>query len=150
LQAEAVPAVIKNSSCCNRSDLPASHSRSNRIAQVDLATAFSGGLMQSTSAVAALVGALIAIAASTGPAAGDRDKDKVGHENVQVGPRPFYLVDKMTDGQLKRTLEQRKKGPFARTEFSIGHRGAGLQFPEHTLASYEAAIHMGAGSSSVM
>jgi glycerophosphoryl diester phosphodiesterase len=101
--------------------------------------------MQSTSAVAALVGALIAVAASTGSAAADRDKDKVGHESVQVGPRPFYLVDKMTDGELKNTLEQCKKGPFARTNFSIGHRGAGLQFPEHTLESYEAAIHMGAG-----
>ena len=101
--------------------------------------------MQSKSAVAALVGALIAVVASTGPAAADRDKDKVGHENVQVGPRPFYLVDKMTDGELNNTLEQCKKGPFARTNFSIGHRGAGLQFPEHTRESYEAAIHMGAG-----
>jgi glycerophosphoryl diester phosphodiesterase len=101
--------------------------------------------MQSTSAVAALVGALIAVVASTGPAAADRDQDKVGHENIQVGPRPFYLVDKMADGELKNTLLQCKKGPFARTEFSIGHRGAGLQFPEHTLESYEAAIRMGAG-----
>jgi glycerophosphoryl diester phosphodiesterase len=104
--------------------------------------------MQSKSAVAALVGALIAVVASTGPAAADRDKDreeKDRRENVQVGPRPFYLVDQMTEGQLKKTLEQCKKGPFARTDFSIGHRGAGLQFPEHTLESYEAAIEMGAG-----
>ena len=96
-------------------------------------------------------GALIAVVASTGSAAADRDKDNDRHENknlqenVQVGPRPFYLVEKMTDGELKNTLKQCQQGPFARTNFSIGHRGAGLQFPEHTLESYEAAIHMGAG-----
>jgi glycerophosphoryl diester phosphodiesterase len=107
--------------------------------------------MQSKSAVAALVSALIAVVASTGPAAADRDKDNDRHENknlqenAQVGPRPFYLVEKMTDGELKNTLKQCQQGPFARTNFSIGHRGAGLQFPEHTLESYEAAIHMGAG-----
>ncbi len=38
---------------------------------------------------------------------------------------------------------QRK--PFRKTDFSIGHRGAGLQFPEHTQESYEAAARMGAG-----
>src|SRR5262245_16044227 len=105
--------------------------------------------MQSKSAAAVLVGALIAVVAATGPAAADRDEkrhgDKNGHKDVQVGPRPFYLVDQMTESQLKRTLEQCKKGPFARTDFSIGHRGAGLQFPEHTQESYEAAIRMGAG-----
>jgi Glycerophosphoryl diester phosphodiesterase family len=31
------------------------------------------------------------------------------------------------------------------SDFSIGHRGACLQFPEHTLDSYKAAIRMGAG-----
>jgi glycerophosphoryl diester phosphodiesterase len=31
------------------------------------------------------------------------------------------------------------------TDFSIGHRGAALQFPEHTKESYEAAARMGAG-----
>lgn len=99
--------------------------------------------MQSKSAVAALVGALIAAVMSIGPAMADRDKDK--RENVQVGPRPFYLVDQMTGGHLKRTLEQCKTGRFTRTQFSIGHRGAALQFPEHTQESYEAAIYMGAG-----
>ena len=32
----------------------------------------------------------------------DADKDR----NVQVGPRPFYLVDKMSPSPLKRKLEQ--------------------------------------------
>jgi len=34
---------------------------------------------------------------------------------------------------------------FEMTDFSIGHRGAALQFPEHTLESYKAAAIMGAG-----
>ena len=37
------------------------------------------------------------------------------------------------------------KGPFRESDFSIGHRGAPLQFPEHTKESYEAAARMGAG-----
>lgn len=38
-----------------------------------------------------------------------------------------------------------ENGPFKRSDFSIGHRGAALQFPEHTKESYEAAARMGAG-----
>ena len=34
---------------------------------------------------------------------------------------------------------------FRRTDFSIGHRGAALQFPEHTKESYESAALQGAG-----
>lgn len=34
---------------------------------------------------------------------------------------------------------------YRRTDFSIAHRGAPLQFPEHTKESYEAAARMGAG-----
>ena len=65
--------------------------------------------------------------------------------NVELGPRPFYLVDGMRDGPLKRRLQQCAKGPFYRTDFSIAHRGAPLQFPEHTRESYEAGARMGAG-----
>jgi glycerophosphoryl diester phosphodiesterase len=63
---------------------------------------------------------------------------------AQLGPRPFYLVDKMKDGPLKRELSQ-CTGPFHRTDFSFGHRGAALQFPEHSRESYLAAARMGAG-----
>lgn len=35
--------------------------------------------------------------------------------------------------------------PAQSTDFSIGHRGAALMFPEHTRASYEAGARMGAG-----
>lgn len=63
---------------------------------------------------------------------------------AQIGPRPFYLVDKMKDGPLKQKLSQ-CTGPFHKTDFSIGHRGAALQFPEHSRESYLAAARMGAG-----
>lgn len=65
--------------------------------------------------------------------------------NVQIGPRPFYLVDKMDDGELKQKLQACAAGPFSKSEFSIGHRGAPLQFPEHTAESNVAAARMGAG-----
>lgn len=61
-----------------------------------------------------------------------------------IGPRPFYLVDKMKDGPLKTQLSQ-CTGPFRKSDFSIGHRGAALQFPEHSKESYQAAARMGAG-----
>lgn len=63
---------------------------------------------------------------------------------AQIGPRPFYLVDKMKDGPLKEKLSQ-CTGPFHRSDFSIGHRGAALEFPEHSKESYTAAARMGAG-----
>ncbi|MVF24334.1 glycerophosphodiester phosphodiesterase [Methylocaldum sp. BRCS4] len=66
-------------------------------------------------------------------------------QSVQLGPRPFFLVNDMEDGELKNELRRCAKGPFKKTDFSIGHRGAALQFPEHTKESYEAAARMGAG-----
>jgi glycerophosphoryl diester phosphodiesterase len=52
----------------------------------------------------------------------------------------------MDEGRLKRKLEMCANIPFfKKTDFSIGHRGAALQFPEHTLESYVAAARMGAG-----
>jgi glycerophosphoryl diester phosphodiesterase len=63
---------------------------------------------------------------------------------AQIGPRPFYLVDKMKDGPLKTRLSA-CTGPFHKTDFSIAHRGAPLQFPEHSKESYQAAARMGAG-----
>jgi glycerophosphoryl diester phosphodiesterase len=66
---------------------------------------------------------------------------------VQLGPRPFYLVEKMAPGKLKTTLQQcADQTVFHQTDFSIGHRGGGtLQFPEHTRESHEAGARMGAG-----
>lgn len=68
-------------------------------------------------------------------------------EGVQVGPRPFYLVEGMDEGKLKDRLMQCQNGPFYKSDFSIAHRGAPLQFPEHTKESYEAGARMGAGIS---
>jgi glycerophosphoryl diester phosphodiesterase len=51
----------------------------------------------------------------------------------------------MDEGPLKRALQRCEDGPFRATDFSIGHRGAALQFPEHTRESYLAAARMGAG-----
>ena len=66
-------------------------------------------------------------------------------QNIQLGPRPFFLVSQMHDSPLKRKLQSCTKGPFKKSDFSIGHRGAALMFPEHTVESYEAAARMGAG-----
>ncbi|MGE3178923.1 MAG: glycerophosphodiester phosphodiesterase family protein [Vicinamibacterales bacterium] len=64
---------------------------------------------------------------------------------IQLGPRPYFLVNDMEDSRLKRELMQCTNGPFKKSDFSIGHRGAALQFPEHTRESYEAGARMGAG-----
>lgn len=64
---------------------------------------------------------------------------------VDLGPRPYFLVKEMSPSRLKRELEACFEDTPKRTLFSIGHRGAGLQIPEHTQESYEAAFRMGAG-----
>ncbi len=79
----------------------------------------------------------------------DRD-DRHGYtpsvsQAIQLGPRPFFLVEDMQPSALKQKLQQCAKGPFRKSDFSIGHRGADLQFPEHTKESYVAAARMGAG-----
>lgn len=73
------------------------------------------------------------------------DQDRYPHDGTQLGPRPFYLVEGMDEGPLKDKLMQCKDGPFRKTDFSIGHRGAALQFPEHSDVSYKAGARMGAG-----
>lgn len=68
-----------------------------------------------------------------------------GVPNVQLGSRPYFLVEDMDEGNLKTKLQQCNEGPFYKTDFSIGHRGAPMQYPEHTKESYIAAARMGAG-----
>ncbi|MBO1897428.1 glycerophosphodiester phosphodiesterase [Shewanella sp. BF02_Schw] len=65
--------------------------------------------------------------------------------SAQVGPRPLFLVGQMQDSELKDQLAQCASNSFYRTDFSIGHRGASMQFPEHTKEAYQAAIDSGAG-----
>ncbi|CAK1768164.1 glycerophosphodiester phosphodiesterase family protein [Vibrio crassostreae] len=66
-------------------------------------------------------------------------------ESANLGPRPLFLVNNMDESPLKTKLLSCSEGPFHRSDFSIGHRGAAMQFPEHTKESYLAAIQMGAG-----
>ena len=81
----------------------------------------------------------------------DDDREADGHHDglansgIQLGPRPFFLVNDMEPSALKARLKHCDNGPFRKSDFSIGHRGAGLQFPEHTKESYQAAVRMGAG-----
>lgn len=81
------------------------------------------------------------------PATFSRDRESVAPmAGIQLGPRPFYLLDRLAPGPLRDRLDACRDGPFAPTRFSIGHRGAPLQFPEHTRESYVAAARMGAGT----
>ena len=66
-------------------------------------------------------------------------------KNVQVGVRPYYLVRNMTDSPLKQKLESCFEEEIDVTQFSISHRGAALQFPEHTVEGVYAAARQGAG-----
>ena len=75
----------------------------------------------------------------------DDHHDGSGNMNIQLGPRPFFLVNDMEDSALKNRLMHCGDGPFRKSDFSIGHRGAALQFPEHTKEAYEAGARMGAG-----
>jgi glycerophosphoryl diester phosphodiesterase len=100
-----------------------------------------------------LLSMICAAGLSAGHAAPARAEDDSAHgdghahgsSRVQLGPRPFYLVEGMDNGALKSRLLQCEAGPFKTTDFSIGHRGAALQFPEHSKEAYNAGARMGAG-----
>ena len=68
-------------------------------------------------------------------------------DSIELGSRPVYLVEQMAAGPLKDELSRcaAEIGHYRRTDFSIGHRGAALRYPEHTRESYIAAARMGAG-----
>ncbi len=83
-------------------------------------------------------GALWAVAAALPVQAADE-------QGLSYGVRPFYLIDRMDEGALKDKLMSCRGQTPERTTFSIGHRGAPLMFPEHTVESNVAAAHMGAG-----
>jgi glycerophosphoryl diester phosphodiesterase len=90
--------------------------------------------------------ALTCLAPALSRADDDQDRRYDDEQSVQVGPRPYYLLDKLSPGPLKKKLERCVDGPFFKTDFSIGHRGGGtLQFPEHTKENHEAGARMGAG-----
>jgi glycerophosphoryl diester phosphodiesterase len=64
---------------------------------------------------------------------------------VEVGVRPYFLISRIRNPELKARLEACADKPMERKLFSIAHRGAPLQFAEHTLESYMAAYRMGVG-----
>jgi glycerophosphoryl diester phosphodiesterase len=67
-------------------------------------------------------------------------------KNIQLGPRPYYLVDSLEDSPLKAKLESCKDLEMKPTDWSIGHRGGGtLMIPEHSKESALAGARMGAG-----
>ncbi|NOU52512.1 glycerophosphodiester phosphodiesterase [Pseudoalteromonas sp. JBTF-M23] len=70
---------------------------------------------------------------------------KGGANDAQIGARAQFLVNQLQDSALKTKLQACQNGPFYKTDFSIGHRGAPMQYPEHTKESYVAAAKMGAG-----
>jgi glycerophosphoryl diester phosphodiesterase len=92
-----------------------------------------------------LLAAIIAVPASAGEHSTRWEGDDRREDNIEVGPRPFYLVEGMDDSALKRKLKSCEDKPVRRTNFSIAHRGAPLQFPEHTMEAYAAGARMGAG-----
>jgi len=55
------------------------------------------------------------------------------------------IINKMEDSNLKSKLLSCSENPLKKNNFTIGHRGARLKYPEHTKESYEAAAFMGAG-----
>jgi glycerophosphoryl diester phosphodiesterase len=65
--------------------------------------------------------------------------------SIELGGRAAFLVSDMRDGPLKARLAACLGAQPRRTPFSIGHRGAGIRFPEHTREAYEAGYRMGAG-----
>ncbi|KAJ2905569.1 Extracellular protein [Zalerion maritima] len=92
----------------------------------------------------------LAVAASAAPSRrGSHHGSGSGSQqsiNVQLGPRPYFLVDDMDDGPLKDTLSSCKENTPHTSHWSIGHRGGGtLMIPEESLESIKAGIRMGAG-----
>lgn len=77
-------------------------------------------------------------------AVGDTQK-QVSEPALSYGDRPAYLVDRLPEGPLKTKLKSCEGQTPKRSLFSIGHRGAPLQYPEHTVESNVAAARMGAG-----
>ena len=74
-------------------------------------------------------------------------------QQVTLGPRPLFLVNDMsTDNDHERELKASllncaaEQSQWQRSPLTIGHRGAPLQFPEHTLEAYIAGAQGGAGT----
>lgn len=87
---------------------------------------------------------LLAILAAVG-CGSSNDSSSNSSSSISLGARPYYLVSKVTNSSLQSELKQCEDKTMKRTTFSIAHRGAPLQYPEHSKEGYEAAARMGAG-----
>ena len=54
---------------------------------------------------------------------------------ISIGSRPYFILESMEDGELKSKLMKcaESKKINKKSDWSIGHRGACLQYPEHTI-----------------
>ncbi|KAF4594436.1 glycerophosphoryl diester phosphodiesterase [Ophiocordyceps camponoti-floridani] len=65
---------------------------------------------------------------------------------IQLGPRPYFLVDAMSESPLKSRLAACTESEMKPSNWTLGHRGGGtLQIPEHSRQSNLAGARMGAG-----
>ena len=64
---------------------------------------------------------------------------------VQLGPRPFYLVERMDEGPLKEKLRSLLAGPFRAATSRSAIAARRCSSPSTPRKSYEAAARMGAG-----
>ncbi len=76
---------------------------------------------------------------------GGTDGDGFTVESVVLGVRPISLVAQLPDGDLKTRLETCDVSAVRPQPFSIAHRGAPFEYPEHSIEGYEAAAAQGAG-----
>lgn len=92
--------------------------------------------MRASTAQLALAG-LLALSGSGNAAPAKQYGAKVHPvKSVQLGPRPYWLVDNMEESPLKSKLDSCKELQMKPTKLSIGHRGGGtLQMPEETRES---------------
>lgn len=67
-------------------------------------------------------------------------------KKIELGPRPYFLVDSLAPGPLKAKLSSCTEREMKPSAWSIGHRGGGtLLIPEESRESILAGARMGAG-----
>ncbi|PHH60098.1 hypothetical protein CDD82_2352 [Ophiocordyceps australis] len=101
--------------------------------------------MRCTSSWAAIATGLVAAGLVAGAPCASSDVKPI--RQIELGPRPYFLVNNMTAGPLKDKLAGCSDMDVKPSAWSIGHRGgAPLQFPEHSREANLAGARMGAGT----
>lgn len=67
-----------------------------------------------TAIIFSILFAFVTIASADENGLGEKHKPKEKKYNVQLGPRPYYLIEDMEESKLKTTLQQCVKGPLYR------------------------------------